>query len=377
MSAHGVENGLGSAAPTGLLALLCLVAAGALGWLVLAQPQHAWPPPPRLEVQLGDAHYRLDPARTAWIEAFAQRHFRAGHDAGRARLEARLDSGLELIFDDVIARLPEFGDWYYSLGGEYTRLSMAALARMNLADEGFVAARAAAILFPAEAWEDALGSLEQGLSADLRSHQEEVREGWLAGLAQRLGPYRVPAPVAAGDTAPMAAARIDDFGTQLLLRERELLETRVAVSTLAAGGVAAGTVWRGAAARAAAGSGRVAAGRAAGRGAARASAAAGGGMAACAPAGPYALGCAVVAGAAAWLATDWALLRVDEAMNREALLAAMAAGVHELRLAMLQEMMAAYDTVTAEYHADVEDDIANTFRPVRSGAEPGVDGNSG
>ncbi|MFU8896222.1 MAG: hypothetical protein ACNA8J_07520 [Gammaproteobacteria bacterium] len=370
MTAPGIENGTGPAAPTGLLALLCLVAAGALGWLALAQPQHAWSPPPRLEVQLGDDYYRLDPARAAWIAAFAQRHFSAGHAAGRARLEAGLDAGLERMFDDVIDRLPEFGDWYYSLGGEYTRLSMAALARLGLAEDNFVAARAADILFPAEAWEGALGELAHELSADLRSHQEYVRAGWLAGLTQRLGPYRVPAPVAAGDRGPLAAVPIDDFGTQLLLRERELLETRIALSTLAAGGVAAGTAWRGAAARTAAGSGRAAAGRGVGRGAARAGAAAGGGMTACAPAGPYALGCAVVAGAVAWLATDWALLRIDEAMNREALLAAMAAGVHELRLAMRQEVLAAYDAVTAEYHAGVEDEIANTFRPVHAGSRP-------
>jgi hypothetical protein len=92
-------------------------------------------------------------------------------------------------------------------------------------------------------------------------------------------------------------------------------------------------------------------------------------MTACAPAGPYALGCAVVAGAAAWLATDWALLRIDEAMNREALLAAMEAGVHELRVAMQEEMLAAYDAAAAEFRAGVEEEIALTFRPARAGGE--------
>jgi hypothetical protein len=48
----------------------------------------------------------------------------------------------------------------------------------------------------------------------------------------------------------------------------------------------------------------------------------------------------------------------------------MEAGVHELRLAMLQEMLAAYDSAAAEYQAGVDEDIARTFRPVRAGPEP-------
>jgi hypothetical protein len=370
MTAHGVEQDNRPAAPTGLLAALCLVAAGALGWLVVDQPQRAWTPPAQVAMQLGDAHYRLDPARAGWIEALARLHFSAGQVDGRALLEAELDAGLSAVFAEVSDRLPDFGDWYYSLSGEYTRLSMAALARLNLADDGFVAARAASILFPDEAWQGALAGLDLRVTAGLQAHQERLRTGWLAELADRLEPHRVPAPLQSSGPLESEPVNIDAFGARLLAREREVLEARVGLSTLAAGGAAAGTVWRGAAARAAAGSGRAAAARGAGRGFARAGTAAGGGMTACAPAGPYALGCAVVAGAAAWLVTDWALLRVDEAMNREALLAAMQAGIDELRLAMLQEMLAAYDAVTASYHAGVEQDIARTFRPAHAGGRP-------
>jgi hypothetical protein len=360
MTAAGAENLDRPVASAGLLAMVCVVAMGALGWLVVEHPQRGWAPSPQVEVEFGDQHYRLAPSRAQWIEEFARLHFREGQAGGRALLEAELDAGLARVFDEVIGRLPAFGDWYYSLGGEYTRLSMAALARLNLADDGYVAGRAAAILFPSEAWESALHGLDQRVTSSLRAHQENLREGWLAELARRLEPDRVPAPLEAGGArAPAERVDIDAFGAQLLARERDILEARFALSTLAAGGAAAGTVWRGATARAAANSGRAAAARGVGRGAARAGAAAGSGMTACAPAGPY-------AGAAAWLATDWALLRIDEAMNREALLAAMEAGVHELRLAMLQEMLAAYDAAAAEYQAGVEEEIARTFRPVRA-----------
>jgi hypothetical protein len=369
MTATGAELDDRRTASTGLLAALCLAAIGGLGWLVVEQPQRAWTPAPQVAVQFGDRHYRLDPARARWIEEFARLQFSAGQADGRALLESELDAGLQRIFEEVVGRLPQFADWYYSLGGEYTRLSMAVLAGLNLAEDGFVAARAAEILFPAEAWEGSLGTLEEQISSGLRTRQESLREGWLAELAQRLEPHRVPAPVSTGAGAPAASVNLDAFGAQLLARERDVLETRVALSTIAAGGVAAGTVWRGATARAAAQSGRAAAARGASRGIARAGAAAGSGMTACAPAGPYALGCAVVAGAAAWLATDWTLLRIDEAMNREALLAAMEAGVQELRVAMLEEMLGAYDAAAAEYHAGVEEEIALTFRPARAGGE--------
>jgi hypothetical protein len=369
MTATGTEMDDRRTASTGLLAALCLAAVGGLGWLVVEQPQRAWTPAPQVAVQFGDRHYRLDPAQAGWIEEFARLHFSAGQVDGRALLESELNAGLGLVFEEVIGRLPQFGDWYYSLGGEYARLSMAVLAGLDLAEDGFVAARAAEILFPAEAWENSLGILEGRVISGLRTHQETVREGWLAELAQRLEPHRVPAPVVGGVGAPTASVDLDAFGAQLLARERDVLKTRVALSTVAAGGVAAGTVWCGAAARAAARSGRAAAARGTSRGIARAGAAAGSGMTACAPAGPYALGCAVVAGAAAWLATDWALLRIDEAMNREALLAAMEAGVHELRVAMQEEMLAAYDAAAAEFRAGVEEEIALTFRPARAGGE--------
>lgn len=343
-------------------AVLGLAAGALLCWLAVTQPQRGWTPPAQVPVQLGEQHYRLDTARLEWIEAFSRLHFSAGQADGRVLLEAEVDKGLADAFDEVSRRLPEFADWYYSLGGEYSRLAMTALAWMNLADDGYVARRAAEILFPAEAWAEALDGVERRATGRLLAQQQAVRESWLAEIAARLAPHQVPAPLDGRASAQAEPVRLDSLDARVLAREREALETRVAVSSLVAGGVAARVAWRGVA-----GSGRAVVARGVGRGASKAMPAASGALAACSPAGPYALGCAVIAGAAAWVATDWLLLRADEAMNREALLAALEAGLAEVRRELLADMMAAYDAAAARLHADVEAEITRTFRPARAG----------
>jgi len=343
-------------------AVLGLATGALLCWGVITQPQRDWTPPAQVPVQLGEQHYRLDAARLEWLEAFSRRHFSTGQADGRALLEAELDTGLRSAFDEVIRRLPEFADWYYSLGGEYSRLAMTALAWLNLADDGYVARRAAEILFPAEAWSEALDGVERQAVGRLLAQQQAVREGWLAEVAARLAPHQVPAPLGSGTGAAPEPVRLDALDARVLARERAALETRVAASSLVAGGVAARVAWRGVA-----GSGRAVAARGVGRGASKAMPAASGALAACSPAGPYALGCAVIAGAAAWVATDWLLLRVDEAMNRDDLLAALEAGLAEVRRELLAEMMAAYDAAATRLHADVEAEITRTFRPAGAG----------
>jgi hypothetical protein len=343
-------------------AVLGLAAGALLCWGVITQPQRGWTPPVQVPVQLGEQHYRLDATRLEWLEAFSRLHFSTGQADGRALLETELDNGLRSAFDEVSRRLPEFADWYYSLGGEYSRLAMTALAWLNLADDGYVARRAAEILFPAEAWGEALDGVERQAVGRLLDQQQAVRETWLAEVAARLAPHQVPAPLDDRTGAESEMVRLDALDARVLAREREALETRVAVSSLVAGGVAARVAWRGVA-----GSGRAVAARGVGRGASKAVPAASGALAACSPAGPYALGCAVIAGAAAWVATDWLLLRVDEAMNREDLLAALEAGLAEVRRELLADMMAAYDAAAARLHADVEAEITRTFRPARAG----------
>jgi hypothetical protein len=353
----------------GALAFLWLLAAGALVSLVWTQPQRAWSPPPKVPVVLEGEHYRLDAAQVHWLEAFTQLHFSEGQGAARELLDHELGAGLEQAFDEVRERLPAFADWYYSLGGEYSRLAMAALAQLSLADGDFIATRAAATLFPEEEWEQALAGLDGRMMATLQVHHERLREDWLGEVSRRLAPARVPAPLdSAGATAWSEPLRLDGFIGQWIAEQQETFRNRVRLSTAAGGGVAAGTaLWRGAAARTASASGRAIAARGAGRTAARAGAAASGGLAVCAASGPAAAGCALLAGAAAWLATDWALLTIDEHLNRDELLAALEAGLLQLKAQMHADMLAAFDAIVEERQDQVAVVIERDFIPAQAG----------
>lgn len=353
----------------GFLALLWLAAAAALFALVANQPQHAWAPPAQTQVVLGGEHYRLDAAQVEWLQAFSRLHFSEGRGTARALLESELGGGLDEVFAGVRARLPAFADWYYSLGGEYSRLGMAALAQLNLADGEYLAGKATTMLFPVDAWERALARLDTRMLAALQGHQQRVSADWLAELEARLAPYRVPAPLAsASDAGRVEPLQLDGFIARWIAEEREAFRGRVQMSTAAGGGAAAGAVlWRRAAARATAASGRVVAARGASRTAGRAGAYFSGGLAACSATGPAAAGCALLAGAAAWVATDWALLRVEEARNRDELLAALDAGLVQLQAQMLEEVLAAYDAVTLEQEALAGGAIEREFTPAQAG----------
>jgi hypothetical protein len=356
-------------------ALLALVLAAALPgmlWLVVHEGQRAWQGAERVPVVLANEHYRVTTHQLNWLRDFSVLHFGAGKEDARALVEAEVDVRLAQIFAGVQARLPAFADWYYSLGGEYSRMGMAVLAGINLANGGFVADRAATMLFPDGVWQRELTVMDHETLAHLRVHQEAVRAAWLHELTSRLAHARVPAPLPAplvlpGDDRAQELLRLDRLVQQLATREQDALQTRMTVSAAAASGAAAGSVlWRAAGRRATAAGARAVAARGAGRGAARAGTAAAGGAAVCAPGGPAAIGCALAAGAAAWLATDWTLLKIDEALHREALLDALESSLGELQEAMRHDILAAYDAMIAGHYDAVQDDIRNGFVPARS-----------
>jgi hypothetical protein len=348
-------------ARAGLLAALWVCGALALLLLVATQAQRDWTPPPRLDLSQGEQHYRLGPEQAAWLREFSRLHFAEGGEAARAVLERELAAGLEDVFDQARARLPAFADWYYSLQGEYSRLAMAAVSLVDPAAAGFIGERAQALVFPR--WEEDLAGLEAVLADTLDAGNEALRAGWLAELSQRLAPYRVPAPIHVSDDAGAPRAlELETMAAGLVRQERDAFEARLGLSTVAAGTAAGTVVWRASARRA--GVRRIA-----GRGVARAGTAAGGAAAVCGPGGPAAIGCAFAAGAATWLATDWALLRLEEARNREQLIEGLEAGLADLQRQLLEETLAAVDRELARDHARLEREIELSFTPARAAAQ--------
>ncbi len=335
-------------------------------WLVTSHEQHGWSRA-TIPLTVAGEHYRVDPAVLSWLSDFSTGHFAAAQGATRDEVIAELDVRLQQVFATAVDRIPAFADWYYSLGGEYSRLAMAALAFANLAESGYVAAQAAQMLLPEEQWADDLLALQQAAAQALATRQSELHHSWLTALTARLAPYRVPAPAEGDPAMPAQALALDPLLASLLVREADALQTRVSLSTLTAGGVAAGpALWRAAGARNPAVAGRAAA-RSAGRGAARAGSAATTGTTLCAPAGVAAIGCGLVAGAAAWLATDWLLLRLDEHINRDELEQALKEGLEQLHADMRTELVAGYDLLLDRHFDQIQTELRSGFIPARAG----------
>src|SRR5690606_3132791 len=197
-----------------------------------------------------------------------------------------------------------------------TRAAMAALALADLSDGEYVTRQATAMLLPSEEWAARLERVERSAAERLAAHQAGVRETWFSELSRRLAEHRIPAPLPARDSAAHRIA-LDGVGN-VIAREESALTERLSTSTIAAAGAAAAAPMIGrAAVRASRAGAARAASRGAARGASRIGGAALGGAAVCSPGGPAAAACAVLAGAGAWLATDWVLLGIDEHLNRD------------------------------------------------------------
>ena len=350
-------------------ALLALLGAAGLLWLVTNVEPRSWPTAPATAVSVAGEHYRLGPSELDWLRGFSELHFAAGEETAREIVAVEIGARLDHVFARARERLPEFADWYYSLRGEYSRLAMAALSAADLAQPRYVADRAAAMLFPEGAWEADFEVLQRLAETRLVAHDGRVRAAWLAEVTRRLSAQRVPAPLPEA-AAPSAPIELERLLATFAERERAAFRDRLSLSTLAATGAAAGpAVWRAAAARRAAVAGRAGsrvAARAAGRGAARVGSAAAGGAVVCAPSGPGAVACALLAGTAAWLGTDRLLLRLEEHLQRDELEEALEWSLTELRAQIERTLLDAYDGFIAAQYAAVRDDIEDGFVPRRA-----------
>jgi hypothetical protein len=347
-----------------LLLLLFIVAMAALLQQVTVQSQRSWDSP-QLAVTLGDAHYRLKESQLLWLQDFSALYFNEQSEQARVMLETEISRQLTDVFAIAAGRLPEFADWYYSLSGEYGRILMALLTRLRLSDASYVAEHAASILFPAGIWDDQMLQAQQQLADIVLSNQQQVRAAWLSEISARLSRYQVPAPLNIDKgREPEEVLALDKFLEHMQTQE-SALDVRMSLSTVAAMGVAGQTLWRAASSRSAALAGRATAGRVGARGAGRVGSAALSGGAVCTPAGALALGCAVAAGAAAWVASDWLLLQLDEAWNREELLVAMQAGLDELQLLTEQGLLNSYDGLVAAWYDSIATEINTDFVPAQ------------
>ena len=346
------------------LALFVVLACTLLLMQFMSQMPRQWAGDPVQTVALEEQYYQLNQTQLASLASFTLEHFSAAQLSSRQGLEQQIDAQLDSLFARVNERLPLFADWYYSLSGEYSRMAMAVLSSSKLVEGDFVARKAAEVLFPEPVWQGGLARLENDSNGLILAQQAQTRAAWLTGVQGLLAAQRVPAPIA-GLEDPRQGAQLKPLDP-LLIELDELdalspLRNRVAVSSLGAAGLAGPALWRAVAARNALASARVVAAGSA-RGGSRLGGAAAGAML-CAPGGPLAVACAAGAGVVTWLATDWLLLQLDEAWNREELLRHMEAALLDLREGLEAELLTAYEARLAAIESASQAVISQTFSP--------------
>jgi hypothetical protein len=355
----------------GLTALCLASCAALLFWQLGGQQARTWSEQELYDVQLSDERYRLDRRQMDWLESLSSQHFDGTQEQALQIARRQISAQLDASFRAVEQRIPLFADWYYSLNGEYSRLSMSVLARLDLAEGDYLSRRASEILFPEAVWEATLAQLDTNTVARLDEQWRQSTDNWLSRMQGQLALMRVPPPLSESVAQSRASLiTLNALAAQIdTLVLPQAMSVRLAASSVGTMGLAGPALWRAVVARNSVNTARLASAEVAALGASRGGSAVAG-AAICLPGGPIAIACAAVAGAATWIATDWLLLQVDEAMNREALVMSLEEGLASLRTGLEQELIEAYDQGIEQWRANTQSVIENTFSLVEANAKP-------
>ncbi len=346
--------------------------------LVLAIPylyavsQLAHLDPQRLAAEARRAVDWIDPCRpdpTARAAMLAS----LSADLDRARLQAResadrrVDTELDTLFARITPGIDAYLDWYFTVIGEYERLAA-------LATGGFVELMGEQLerhLFVDTGFAGELERLDASLSRDsARTLADAGRRLDQAASAQVAS---ATCALSGLDFEPLSAAVLD------LAALGDLDRDRLRAATAVGGGAAAAVATKmlakqtGAAvvAKLTAKKGFQVAAGLAGKVAAKKGGSillsAAGGAALCSPGGPAAAICGIVAGAAAWLAVDKAMVEIDEVRLRDEMRAEILQAMNEqgpaLAFALKARNAVTIDATAAQIQAGME----RVFIPARDG----------
>lgn len=358
-----------SAGPTRrqIPALLGLLVVGVALWLAMDQRetlQGLWLPEPRVAVALGDREYELGASEAPDLEQLSRDHLRGSEERLRQELEELVATELDALFSDLHARVPHFADWYYSLGGEYARLSFWALDQAGITDGGYVIGRMQTLIFDQADYAERLARLHRAGALSIETRQQLARNEWLDHLLKRLD-GRERQPVTGRE--PELRLSLDAMLPAVDGGPGSDFETRLAVSGAAASGAgAATTAWRLFGRRTATAAGSRLTVRGASRGAARAATSTGAGAVLCAPGGPAAFACGLAAGGAVWLATDWGLLQLDALRNRDAMEDALHDAIATQRRDLEEQLLRHWHDVVEQHYQGMQREVERTFIPIRA-----------
>ena len=359
--AEGIGFAGNAARLAGLLFALALLAA-------LVVDQRPWDRlldgETRVGVVVEGQRFQVDAGNADIIGQRAAERANQGAAAAGDATARLVSSELDALFEAMSAGLHDYADWYFSLKGEYTRLSLLLLRWGGLALADPAVDKAMELIFGGEEWVERLLAIERSVEGMLVAQASGLRTRWLEDL---LTFAQEPKPARTG-SAPAAVLLLDDLAGEFAGHGSSEFLTRI--SATSAGAVSAGAAAP-LVARLALRSSATAAGggaltlKGAGRGAAKAGTA-GASALGCAAAGPAGWACALAVGGAAWLAADWALLTVDEARNREMLVAEWEERLALLRVELEEALLAHYGQAIETWHEGMRLEVERTFSPLDS-----------
>lgn len=311
---------------------------------------------------------RPDPAARKALLASLGGELERARLAARESADQRVDADLDALFARLEPGVDAYLDWYFTVIGEYERLAA-------LATGSFVKLMGKQLeqhLF-----------VDTGLAEQLTRLDESIRRDSAATLAETAGNLEQLARERS-TAAPCALSRLNlgALSAAMLASPAlgDLNRDAMRAATAVGGGAAAGALaakmlakqtGAAVAAKLAAKKGFQTAAGLAGKVAAKKGGSillsAAGGAALCSPGGPGAAICGILAGAAAWLAVDKAMVEIDEARLREEMRTEILQALEEQKPALALALKARQAAAIDARASAIQTGVQRVFVPARDG----------
>lgn len=277
------------------------------------------------------------------------------------QIQQHIEEQLDAAFSPAHEKIPEFADWYYSLTAEYLRYAHAIGGNIT----GYLQNQLLQRVFePAQ-----LESTIDGLLPAVNNSLDQLLSDSRQTISQQLQSMAVAHSIGDNPGAQGISSRLNldslldvqpDLNEQIINRQLISAVTATGAGIAAGKGLGALLVKKILTKIAASKSFLAASGlltKLAAKSAMKSGGALGAaatGMVICSPTGPGALLCGVVAGVAAWVAVDAAIINLDEMLNREAFEADMHHVLKEQREKMSAAYTEVYSVLLAEHFSKLQ-----------------------
>jgi hypothetical protein len=325
------------------------------------------PPMSIVRLLIGDNHYSVPEQSLTLLSANIDKTLRVSSEKSEQEMEQYINTEIDKIFLSSIKRIPSFADWYYSLGGEYSRLASAATGDAS----EYLVSKMKELIFQSSDFEgrldNMLSSLDKKIIGELNDLQSavttevekfisvnivstenktvEIREpiNLSQVISQRFG-------ITENDVVRLSATTLSTLGILTAgkalgatvikslipkLASKKAVQAAVALlaKLVAKAGVKGGS----------------------------ALAVSAGATLACAPTGPFAIACGAITGIATWLIVDKAFVEIDEVINRQEFEEEIRQAFLEQQIELKQNLINAYKALLRKQFNAIQEQLQVTF----------------